>query len=181
MTQTWGKLCQVRATMSKVSAHLRHATAADLPAILNIYNEAIERTTAIYEYHPFSQSYIESWWEQRVQEEWPVLVLETNGSVAGFATYGTFRARAAYKATMEHSVYVLESFRGNGFGKQLLAAIVEAARKNEIHVLIGGIDAENKLSIRMHEAAGFRIAGHLHQVAYKFDRWLDLVFMEMIL
>ncbi len=181
MTQTWGKLCQVRATMSKDSTHLRHATAADLSAILSIYNEAIDRTTAIYEYQPFSPGYIHSWWQQRVEEQWPVLVLETNGSVAGFATYGTFRARAAYRTTMEHSVYVLESFRGNGFGKQLLAAIVEEARKNNVHVLVGGIDAENKLSIKMHEAAGFKIAGHLHQVAFKFDRWLDLVFMEMIL
>jgi phosphinothricin acetyltransferase len=167
--------------MSKDYTQLRHAISSDLTSILRIYNEAIDRTTAIYEYHPFTQNYIESWWRQRIEEQWPVLVIETNGDIAGFATYGTFRARAAYRTTMEHSVYVLESFRGNGFGKQLLAAIVEEARKNNVHVLIGGIDAENKQSIKMHEAAGFKMAGHLHQVAFKFDRWLDLVFMEMIL
>jgi phosphinothricin acetyltransferase len=167
--------------MSKDSSHLRHATPSDLAAILEIYNEAIERTTAIYEYHPFSRSYIDSWWQQRQEERWPVIVIETEGRVAGFATYGTFRARAAYRSTMEHSVYVLESFRGRGFGRQLLTAIVEEAKGNHVHVLIGGIDADNKLSIELHEAAGFKIAGHLHQVAYKFDRWLDLVFMEKIL
>lgn len=163
------------------STHLRHAALPDLKSILDIYNEAIERTTAIYEYAPFTFAYMESWWQQRQNEHWPVIVVETNGQVVGFATYGTFRARAAYRTTMEHSVYVLESFRGKGFGKQLLNAIIEEARKNDIHVLIGGIDADNKLSILMHEAAGFTVAGHLHQVAFKFDRWLDLVFMERIL
>lgn len=167
--------------MQKDSELLRPATPNDLDAILTIYNEAIERTTAIYEYDSFDTSYIESWWQQREHEGWPVLVLETNGQVVGFATYGTFRARAAYRTTKEHSVYVLESFRGNGYGKILLKAIVEAARQRGVHVLIGGIDAANTLSIAMHEAEGFRVAGHLHEVAFKFDRWLDLVFMEKIL
>jgi L-amino acid N-acyltransferase YncA len=171
----------MRATMPKDSTHLRHATPSDLAAILDIYNEAIERTTAIYEYNPFSLSYIESWWQQRQHERWPVIVIETEGVVAGFATYGTFRARAAYRSTMEHSVYVLESYRGRGFGKHLLTSIIDEAKRNQVHVLIGGIDADNKLSIELHEAAGFKIAGHLHQVAFKFDRWLDLVFMEKIL
>jgi len=164
--------------MIKDSKHLREATASDLDAILRIYNEAIEKTTAIYEYGPFDQSYIENWWKQRQTESWPVIVAEIEGEIGGFATYGTFRARAAYRSTMEHSVYVREQSRGLGLGKQLLKAIVHSAQQNGIHVLIGGIDAENALSIAMHEKEGFRIAGHLHEVAFKFDRWLDLVFME---
>ncbi len=167
--------------MQKESELLRPAVHSDLNAILNIYNEAIERTTAIYEYNAFDFAYIEAWWQQRLKETWPVIALECDGQVVGFATYGTFRARAAYRTTMEHSVYVLEQFRGRGFGKRLLQAIVEAARDNGVHVLIGGIDADNKLSIALHESNGFRIAGHLHEVAYKFDRWLDLVFMEKML
>lgn len=167
--------------MQKDSDLLRPATHSDLHAILSIYNEAIERTTAIYEYDSFSYPYIESWWQQRLHEKWPVVVVETEGRVVGFATYGTFRARAAYRTTKEHSVYVLESFRGKGYGKQLLKAIVEAARHNGVHVLIGGIDADNEQSIAMHQAEGFRVAGHLHEVAFKFDRWLDLVFMEKVL
>ena len=178
MTQTWEKLCQVRDTMLKDSQHVRQANVSDLDAILSIYNEAIEKTTAIYEYECFSTAYIENWWQQRQNENLPVLVLEQDGLVVGFATYGTFRARAAYRSTMEHSVYVLESHRGKGFGKILLQAIVEAAKSNGVHVLIGGIDAENTLSIALHESQGFRVAGHLHEVAFKFDRWLDLVFVE---
>jgi L-amino acid N-acyltransferase YncA len=164
--------------MQKESELLRPAVHSDLHAILNIYNEAIERTTAIYEYNAFDLDYIEAWWQQRLKEGWPVIVAEQNGQVAGFATYGTFRARAAYRTTMEHSVYVLENHRGKGLGKRLLQSIVEAARNKGVHVLIGGIDAENTLSITMHEAQGFQVAGHLHEVAFKFNRWLDLVFME---
>jgi L-amino acid N-acyltransferase YncA len=164
--------------MQKDSELLRPAAHSDLNAILKIYNEAIERTTAIYEYEPFNHDYIESWWQQRVKEGWPVIVAEKEGHVIGFATYGTFRARAAYRTTMEHSVYVLEQFRGMGLGNLLLKAIIEAARNKGVHVLIGGIDADNKLSISLHESHGFRVAGHLHEVAFKFDRWLDLVFME---
>ena len=164
--------------MQKDSEHIRLATPSDLQYILDIYNEAIERTTAIYEYDHFSNEYIQQWWTQRQTENRPVIVAECDGKVVGFATYGTFRARAAYRSTMEHSVYVLESHQGKGIGKMLLQRIVEEARKHGVHVLIGGIDASNSLSIRMHEKEGFRKAGHLHEVAYKFDRWLDLVFME---
>jgi phosphinothricin acetyltransferase len=167
--------------MQKESELLRPAVHSDLGAILNIYNEAIERTTAIYEYDPFSLDYIETWWQQRSKEGWPIIVLECDGKAVAFATYGTFRARAAYRSTMEHSVYVLEQYRGKGFGKRLLQAIIKAAGENGVHVLVGGIDADNKLSIALHESHGFRVAGHLHEVAYKFDRWLDLVFMEKML
>jgi phosphinothricin acetyltransferase len=164
--------------MEKDSAHLRGATEADLPAILAILNEAIARTTSIYEYDAFDKDFIETWWTQHTSNNWPVLALVLNHRVVGFATYGTFRARTAYRTTKEHSVYVLEECRGNGFGKLLLQAIVERAKQNGVHVLIAGVDAENAISIALHEREGFRIAGRLHEVAFKFDRWLDLVFME---
>jgi L-amino acid N-acyltransferase YncA len=137
--------------MKKDYSHIREATANDLDEIQTIYNEAILNTTAIYEYDPFDSAYIHEWWNQRITNNWPVIVAVCEEKVVGFATYGTFRARTAYRTTCEHSVYVL---------------------------LIGGIDADNQLSIALHESEGFTIAGHLHEVAYKFDRWLDLVFME---
>ena len=165
-------------TNAKDYSHIREATPNDLEEILAIYNEAILTTTAIYEYDPFDRSYIETWWNQRITNGWPVIIAEYDGQVAGFATYGTFRARAAYQSTCEHSVYVKEIYRGKGIGRMLLRAIIDAARKNRVHVLIGGIDAQNQLSISLHESEGFTIAGHLHEVAYKFNRWLDLVFLE---
>ncbi|MFM7234815.1 MAG: N-acetyltransferase family protein [Flavobacteriales bacterium] len=166
------------AAMQKDYSHIREATADDLDSIQTIYNEAILNTTAIYEYAPFDSAYMNEWWNQRITHCWPVLVAEHDEKVVGFATYGTFRARTAYRTTCEHSVYVLENYRGKGLGKTLLQSIVKAARANGVHVLIGGIDADNQLSIVLHESEGFRIAGHLHEVAFKFDRWLDLVFME---
>jgi L-amino acid N-acyltransferase YncA len=164
--------------MKKDYSHIREATANDLDEIQTIYNEAILNTTAIYEYDPFDSAYIHEWWNQRITNNWPVIVAVCEEKVVGFATYGTFRARTAYRTTCEHSVYVLENQRGKGLGKTLLQSIVTAARNNGVHVLIGGIDADNQLSIALHESEGFTIAGHLHEVAYKFDRWLDLVFME---
>ncbi len=160
---------------------IRKATVNDLEAILSIYNEAIANTTAIYEYAGFDQAYIEQWWDQKQHAQHPVLVAECEGTCAGFATYGVFRNRAAYHTTMEHSVYVNPDYQGRGIGRKLLQSIEQSARQSNVHVLIGGIDAENKVSIRLHEQEGFRQAAHLHQVAFKFDRWLDLVFVEKII
>ncbi len=160
---------------------LRPATNHDLSDILAIYNEAIANTTAIYEYSAFDEAYIQHWWAQKMEGDYPVIIADVDGQVAAFATYGVFRARAAYRTTMEHSVYVHPSFQQRGIGRLLLKAIEQEARNRGVHVLIGGIDAENHTSIRLHQQEGFTQAAHLHEVAYKFDRWLDLVLLEKIL
>lgn len=157
---------------------LRPLSAVDLDSVLAIYNEAIANTTAIYEYDPFDVAYIQQWWEQKTASEHPVIAAELNGQLAGFATYGVFRARAAYRATMEHSVYVNPQFQRKGIGRMLLRAIEREAFNRNVHVLIGGIDADNHTSIKLHEQEGFSKAAHLHQVAFKFNRWLDLVLVE---
>lgn len=157
---------------------IRRAQETDLNSILGIYNDAILHTTAIYEYDPFDTVYIAHWWQQKNAALHPVIVTELDGQIAGFATYGIFRTRTAYRTTMEHSVYVHPDFRRIGIGRALLRAIEAEARNRGVHVLIGGIDAENETSIRLHEQEGFRKAAHLHEVAFKFNRWLDLVLME---
>jgi len=157
---------------------LRPLSTDDLASVLAIYNEAIANTTAIYEYDPFDIAYIQHWWEQKIASEHPVIAAELNGQLAGFATYGVFRARAAYRTSMEHSVYVQPTFQKLGIGRLLLRAIEEEARSRGVHVLIGGIDADNHTSIKLHEQEGFNRAAHLHEVAFKFNRWLDLVLME---
>jgi L-amino acid N-acyltransferase YncA len=160
---------------------LREAMPDDLPAILSIVNHAIEHTTAIYDYDPRTLEMQTAWFKKRRLEDFPILVAEHDGTVAGFGSYGTFRERAAYRPTVEHSVYVREDLIGNGIGAKLLTALIELARKNNFHVMIGGIDASNTGSIEFHKKFGFTECGHIREVAYKFDRWLDLVFVQLIL
>jgi L-amino acid N-acyltransferase len=157
---------------------IRAARIEDLRSIQLIYNDAIANTTAVYEYQPFSDDYMKKWFEDKHSNNHPVIIAELDGQVAGFSTYGTFRNRAAYNRTMEHSVYVHPQFQRQGIGRLLLQQIIKEAVAGNVHVLVGGIDAENKKSILLHESEGFRVAGTIHEAAWKFDRWLDLVFME---
>jgi phosphinothricin acetyltransferase len=99
----------------------------------------------------------------------------------GFASYGQFRERPAYKYTVEHSVYVETRFRRQGVGRRLLDDIIEAAIAHELHVLIGGIDAANTASLALHEQRGFTSCGTIRHAGFKFGRWLDLAFYELIL
>ena len=102
-------------------------------------------------------------------------------SSLGFASYGMFRERPAYKYTVEHSIYIDTRFRGQGHGRVLLEAIVAAAVKQDYHVMVGGIDASNAVSIKLHESLGFTHCGTVAQAGFKFGRWLDLAFYQRIL
>ena len=155
---------------------------AHLPAIRAIFNHAILHTTALYEYAPRSEEVMESWFADRQALGAPILGIEWEpGELAGFATWGPFRPRAAYKYSVEHSVYVAERFRGRGIGRRLLAALVEAARNADLHQLIAGIDAANSASIALHRTLGFRCCGTVREAGFKFGRWLDLEFWQLIL
>ena len=103
------------------------------------------------------------------------------GELLGFATYGTFRAWPAYKYTVEHSVYVKSEHRGKGLGVALMKRLIEHARAQERHVMVGGIDAENAVSVALHRKLGFEHAGTIKQAAYKFGCWLDLAFYQLVL
>jgi L-amino acid N-acyltransferase len=124
---------------------------------------------------------VEGWFADKQAGGFPVLGIEEHGVLMGFATYGTFRARAAYKYTVEHSVYVHKDHRGRGLGTALMRALIAVAREQQYHVLVGGIDIANQESVVLHERLGFTHAGTVRQAAYKFDRWLDLGFYQLIL
>lgn len=160
---------------------IRAAQPHDVPAILDIVNDAILNSTALFEYAPRTLAQQHDWLTQRNADGWPVLVAEAGGSTRGFAGYGPFRARPAYAATVEHSVYVAQHDRSKGVGRALMLALIAAARSDGRHVMIGGIDASNDASIAFHAALGFVETGRLPQVGWKFERWLDLVFMQLIL
>lgn len=160
---------------------IRQATAQDLPAMLAIYNEAILTTTAVYDYYPHTLAMRQAWYDAKVAAGLPVFVAEDAGEVVGFSSLGPFRAWAAYKYTVENSIYVAADHRGQGIGKLLLAPLIEAARRLEMHAIIAGIDATNLVSYRLHQSFGFVEVAHFREVGYKFGRWLDLKFLELLL
>jgi L-amino acid N-acyltransferase len=157
---------------------IRDATEADLPGLLSIYNEVIATSTAIYSSVPVTLEERRDWWRARTAQRYPVLVAHDARGVAGFATFGDFRAWPGYRFTVEHTVHVRSDGRSRGTGSALVRALVPRAAQLGKHVVIAGVDAANGPSIRFHERLGFTVAGTLHEVGHKFDRWLDLVFMQ---
>lgn len=161
--------------------HIRPAIEADLPVILDIYNDAVVNTTAIWNEQLSDLDGRRAWWQQRVGAGFPVLTAQLGESCAGYATYGTFRPNDGYKHSRELSVYVAASQRGKGIASRLMQALEDHARTHDVHVLIGGIEAGNRASIALHEKHGFIKTGRLPQVGRKFDRWLDLLLMQKVL
>jgi phosphinothricin acetyltransferase len=157
---------------------IRYAEHGDLTAILEIYNEAIVNTTAVYDYKPHTLADRTSWYEKKISDGFPVLVFEENNVVVGFATFGPFRAWPAYKYTIEHSVYVHKSHRGKHLGTALLQELIAIANTRGYSTMVAGIDASNEGSKLMHEKLGFIPSGIIRKAGYKFGKWLDLAFYQ---
>tara|TARA_R110000868_G_scaffold60487_2_gene184696 strand:+ start:1360 stop:1857 length:498 start_codon:yes stop_codon:yes gene_type:complete len=158
------------------------ATQADLPAILAIYNDAVEHTTAIWNETQVDLANRQTWLAERTAAGFPVLVAHDDaGSVVGYASYGTWRAIEGFRHTVEHSVYVRSDQRGQGLGPLLMQALIERAQQARLHVMVAAIESGNSASIRLHERLGFVTSGQMPQVGRKFDRWLDLTFMQLML
>jgi L-amino acid N-acyltransferase YncA len=163
-------------------ALIRAARESDLPQILEIYNEVIATSTAVYSLEPTSLGERTAWYAARVAAGFPVLVAEIDGRIAGFSSFGEFRgAWPGYRYSVEHSVHVRADARGRGLGRRLTAALFPLAQAMGKHVMIGGVDASNEASLRMHEQLGFERVAHFREVGHKFGRWLDLVFLQRFL
>ena len=161
---------------------IHDATQADLPAILAIYNEAVEATTAIWNETQVDLANRQAWLAERGAAGFPVLVAHSDaGEVLGYASYGTWRAIEGFRHTVEHSVYVRSDQRGQGLGPQLMQALIVRAKQTGLHVMVAAIDSGNSASIRLHERLGFVTTGQMPQVGRKFGRWLDLTFMQLML
>jgi L-amino acid N-acyltransferase YncA len=156
---------------------VRAGVPADLAAILAIYNDAVAHTTASYDYQPRSAERQQAWFAAKQEAGLPVLVAQQDGAVAGFGSYGPFRAWEGYRFTVEHSVYVAQPYRRRGIASALVAALLERPRADGLHLMVAGIDAANAGSIALHRRLGFEDAGVLREAGYKFERWLDLAFM----
>jgi phosphinothricin acetyltransferase len=160
---------------------VRDAGEADLEAMLAIYNDAVVNTTAVYDYVPRTMEGELAWFAAKRDQKLPVLAAMADGVAAGFASYGPFRPWPAYLHSVENSIYVAPERRGQGVGAALLGPLIERARVAGLHTMVAGIDASNTASIRLHAKFGFVEAGLFRQVGWKFERWLDLAFMQKML
>lgn len=157
---------------------LRSATLQDLSGILAIYNDVIATSTAIYCDKPVSLDDREAWFLARQAQGYPILVATDDTGITGYASFGDFRAWPCFRTSVEHSVHVRADRRGKGIGGLLLKSLFPLATQLDKHVMIAGIDASNEASIRFHERFHFEKVAHMREVGYKFDRWLDLIFMQ---
>jgi phosphinothricin acetyltransferase len=163
------------------SFSLDDGSAADLPAITAILNDAIRNTLAVWYEEEKTLAEMQAWFAAKQQSDTPVLVARDGDGVAGFASYGPFRPWPGYRFSVEHSVYVRPDARGRGIGKALLQALLLQAGDKGLHTMIGGIEAGNEASIRLHVGLGFTETGRIPEVGYKFGKWLTLVFMQKTL
>lgn len=159
---------------------IRLATEADLPAINDIYNHYVLTSTTTYQEVPDTLDDRRAWFRNR-EPRHVVTVAEIDGIIVGWASLNVFRARSAYRFSCENSVYVHKDQFRRGIGSALLADSIERAGLAGFKTILAGIDADQLGSIALHAKHGFIECGRMKQVGYKFDRWLDVVFMQLML
>lgn len=158
---------------------IRAAIPEDGDALAAIYNDAVTGSTAIWNDITVDAANRRAWLAARRAAGFPVLVAERGGQVAGYASYGPFRAFDGFRGTVEHSVYVAAEFRGQGLAAKLMQALIAQARQDGVHVMVGAIEAGNAASIALHRKFGFGNDHIMHQIGQKFGRWLDLCLLEL--
>jgi len=160
---------------------IRDATEADAAAIAAIYNHAVVHTTAIWNDVQVDAANRRAWLAERQGGGYAVIVAEDARGILGYAAFGPFRAFDGYRLTVEHSVYVARDAQGRGLGRALLSAIIDRARAQGRHALIGAIEGGNTASLALHRSLGFQDVGLMPQVGQKFGRWLDLALLQLTL
>ncbi len=164
-----------------MTATVRDAVKADLPAIAALYGRECMNGTATFELEPPSLAEMTARFAAVRAKSLPWLVAEVDDAFAGYAYASPFRPRPAYRYGVEGSIYVEETARGHGVGRLLLRTLIERVRAMGLRQVIGAISdsATSEASIRMHRALGFRDVGAYRQVGWKFDRWLDVTLMQL--
>ncbi len=161
--------------------HIRPATDADIQDILEIYNEIVATTFAIYDERPSTLEERKSWFQSRRAGGWPVLVAQDADRIAGFSSFAEWRSRWGYRHTVEHSVHVRAAQRGRGIGRALLEALFSLAAQAGKHTMIAHIDSLAEASVRLHARLGFEPVGTFREVGRKQERWLSVVTMQRMI
>jgi L-amino acid N-acyltransferase YncA len=164
----------------KTSCTLRLATEADLPAINHIYNHYVLHSTCTYQETPESIEDRLSWFRKH-DEKHPVVVAVADEQVQGWGSLSVFRERSAYRNSVENSIYLHHDFRQQGIGSLILEDLIHRARLLGHHAIIAGMDGEQPGSFALHAKFGFEKVAHFKEVGFKFGRWLDVIYTELIL
>jgi phosphinothricin acetyltransferase len=159
---------------------VRRATEQDAAVIAELYNHYVVNTTATLDLVPRSLEDQKSFIAQR-SGAFTVVVAERDGEVVGFASLSAYKERAAYRGTVEDSVYVRHDLQGGGVGRSLLSAVIEHAEGAGFHVVMARVEASGTASRRLHEACGFQLIGVEPEVGRKFNRWLDIAVYHLML
>ena len=162
------------------SLRIRLATADDLAAVNDIYNWYVPRSTCTYQEEPETMEARQAWFAHHGPRH-PVTVAQLDGEIVGWGSLSDYRERSAYRFTCENSVYVRHDTQGRGIGTALLADLIARARALDYRTIIAGADAEQTASIALHRKFGFVECGRQVRVGFKFGRWLDVVFMQLML
>ncbi len=159
---------------------IRPATEADLPAVNAIYNHYVATSTCTFQYEPETVAERRAWFISRTAAH-PVVVAEADGAVVGWAALSPWKSRVGYAHSVEFSVYVHPDHHRRGIGRALVADLVERARAAGHHTVIGGACTEHPASIALQESLGFVPVAHFRETGYKFGRWLDVVYFQLML
>jgi N-methylhydantoinase B/oxoprolinase/acetone carboxylase alpha subunit len=162
---------------------VREAVEDDLRAITDLFNALIPTTTVAWRDDVADAAEMADWFAGQRAENHPVLVAEVDGAVVGYTTWGRFRGGPrfpGYRHTVELTIHVAGSHHGQGVGRALLRALADLARERGVHVMVAGVDRDNAASIAFHASMGFVEVASMPEVGRKFERWLDLVLMQLI-
>ena len=160
---------------------VRQATKTDMAEIRDIYNYYVKTTTVSFEEEPVSEDEMISRMEAKTAAGFPWLVYEEDGSVLGYAYAGRWKERSAYRYCAETTVYVKNGLQGKGIGSALYAKLLKELRANGLHTVMAVITLPNEASRALHERFGFQKSACFKEVGYKFDRWLDVGYWELLL
>jgi phosphinothricin acetyltransferase len=159
---------------------IRPATENDLAAINDIYNHYVLSCTCTYQEAPEPLVGRQVWFHHHDAQH-PVIVAEAEGRVVGWGSLSKFHERSAFRNTVENSIYIHHEHHRRGVGSALLAELIARARTAGFRAIMAGIDGEQAASMALHTKFGFQKVGHLKQVGFKFGRWLDVIYMELLL
>lgn len=157
------------------------ASADDAKAIVAIWNPIIRDTTVTFNSVEKSPADVIAMIDTHLAAGQAFLIARKGDDLLGFATYGAFRSGSGYTNTVEHTVILTDRARGKGVGRTLLAALQSHARANGVHSMIASVAEENSAAVAFHKALGFEQVAHIREAGRKFDRWLDVVFLQKIL